>query len=119
MKFLLDQDVYAATHLFLRDLGHDAVPAAAIGSARATDPELLRIAGEQGRILVTRDRDFGWLVFAGNRGAGIIYLRTLPTTLAAVHRELEVVLRSRSESELRGAFVVVEPGRHRFRNLSA
>ena len=68
MKFLLDQDVYAATHLFLRDLGHDAVPAAAIGSARATDSELLRIAREQGRILVTRDRDFGWLVFAGNRG---------------------------------------------------
>ena len=37
MKFLLDQDVYAATVRFLRDLGHDVVPVAQIGLSQAGD----------------------------------------------------------------------------------
>ncbi|MFQ6057315.1 MAG: DUF5615 family PIN-like protein, partial [Anaerolineae bacterium] len=78
---------------------------------------LLRIAQEQGRIFVTRDRDFGRLVFVKDLGAGVIYLRILPSTQNAVHQELERVLKSYSEEELRRAFVVVEPGRHRFRKL--
>jgi predicted nuclease of predicted toxin-antitoxin system len=57
MKLLLDQDVYAATARFLSDLGHEVVPVAQIGCAQAEDTDLLRIAQEQGRILVTRDRD--------------------------------------------------------------
>jgi hypothetical protein len=41
----------------------------------------------------------------------------LPSTKNAVHQELERVLKAYSEKELRGAFVVIEPGRHRFRRL--
>ena len=59
MKFLLDQDVYASTLHFLRDLGHDVIAVAQMGLAQAGDEELLRIAQEQNRIFVTRDRDFG------------------------------------------------------------
>lgn len=33
MKFLLDQDVYAATARFLGELGHDVVPVSEIGLA--------------------------------------------------------------------------------------
>ena len=117
MKFLLDQDVYAVTIRFLKDLKHDVVPVAQIGCSRADDSDLLRIAQEQGRIFVTRDRDFGRLVFVEDLGAGIIYLRVLPSTKNAVHQELERVLKAYSEKELRGAFVVIEPGRHRFRRL--
>jgi hypothetical protein len=47
-----------------------------------------------------------------------MYLRLLPSTVQACHSELETVLRSYSEEELRNAFVVIEPGRHRFRRLS-
>lgn len=50
-------------------------------------------------------------------GAGVIYLRMLPSTQNLVHQELERVLQEHSESELKRAFVVVEPGRHRFRRL--
>jgi len=63
MKFLLDQDVYAATARFIGELGHDVVTAAKIGCSQASDSQLLSIAKEQGRIFVTRDRDFGGLVF--------------------------------------------------------
>jgi predicted nuclease of predicted toxin-antitoxin system len=117
MKLLVDQDVYAATARFLLDLGHDVITVASIGLSRAQDQEILRVAREQNRILVTRDRDFGNLVFVKALGAGVIYLRVLPSTLNAVHAELEKVLSLHSEQELTHAFVVVEPGGHRIRRL--
>jgi predicted nuclease of predicted toxin-antitoxin system len=118
MKFLLDQDVYAATLRFLRGLGYDVVPVAQIGLSQADDSDLLMKAQEQDRIFVTRDRDFGGLVFVSGLGAGVIYLRMLPSTQNVVHEELKKVLTSYPEGELKRAFVVVEPGRHRFRRLS-
>ena len=117
MKFFLDQDVYAATALFLRGLGHDVLTASEAGCSRASDADLLRIAGDQGRILVTRDRDYGSLVFVQGSGSGVMYLRILPSTLNSVHQELEAVLHAHSEEDLKKAFVVIERGRHRFRKL--
>ena len=117
MKLLLDQDVYAVTARFLNDLGHDIVPVAQIGLAQAEDEEILRLAQEQGRILVTRDRDFGNLVFVQALGAGVLYLRLLPSTQGAVHAELERVLSTYTEVELTRAFVVVEARGHRIRRL--
>lgn len=81
MRLLLDQDVYATTARFLVALGHDVVSVAAVGLSRAQDQEILHMAQDQNRILVTRDRDFGNLVFVHNLGAGVIYLRMLPATL--------------------------------------
>jgi len=117
MRFLLDQDVYAATARFLLDLGHDVVLVASIELSRAQDQEILRVAQEQKRVLVTRDRDFGNLVFVRELGAGVIYLRVLPSTLNAVHAELERVLNLHTETQLAQAFVVIEPGGHRIRRL--
>ena len=117
MKFLADQDVYAITIVFLRGLGHDVVTAAQLGLAQAADSELLRTAHAQDRIFVTRDRDFGALVFVLGSGPGVIYLRIMPSTQNAMHAELERVLTLYSESELKISFVVIEPGRHRIRKL--
>jgi predicted nuclease of predicted toxin-antitoxin system len=118
MKFLLDQDAYAVTARLLSDLGHDVVTVAQIGLSSATDSELLKAAQAQGRILVTRDRDYGALVFTRALGAGVLYLRISPSTQKAVHNELERVLRAYSEGDLVKAFVVVEPAGHRIRWLS-
>ena len=117
MRFLLDQDVYAATGRFLIGLGHDVVTIAKVGLSRSSDSDLLEIAHEQSRIFVTRDRDFGGLVFVQGLGAGVIYLRMMPSTQDTTHQELARVLEEHSEAELTQAFVVVEPGRHRFRKL--
>jgi predicted nuclease of predicted toxin-antitoxin system len=76
-----------------------------------------RIAHEQGRVLVTRDRDYGGLDFVQGGGPGVIYLRVLPSTQKAVHAELERVLALYSEPDLQQSFTVVEPGRHRIRKL--
>jgi len=117
MKFLSDQDVYSITVRFLVGLGHNVVTASHMGLAQAEDADLLRIAHQDGRIHITRDRDFGGLVFLRGGGGGVIYLRMLPSTLNAVHSELERVLSIYAEQELQGFFVVIEPGRHRVRKL--
>ena len=117
MKFLTDQDVYALTVSFLRNLGHDVIIAAEIGMSRATDSALLARATSGKRIFLTRDKDFGGLVFVARSGKGVILLRITPTALKATHAELENVLARYKELELLEAFVVVEPGQHRFRKL--
>jgi predicted nuclease of predicted toxin-antitoxin system len=119
MKFLIDQDVYATTVRFLRELGHDVVPVAQLGLAQADDEDLLRLAQEQGRIFVTRDRDFGSLVFVKAIETGVLCLRLLPSTQSAVHREIERVLQTYAEEELMRSFVVVEADGHRIRKLAA
>jgi len=117
MRLLIDQDVYAATTRFLKSLGHDAVTASELGLAQGSDETLLRVAAEQKRILVTRDRDYGALVFLKSIGAGVLYLRVLPSTQDAVHAELAKVLGQYSAHELAAAFVVIEPAGHRIRRL--
>lgn len=117
MNFLLDQDVYAITARFLSALGHDVTRAVEVGLSGASDEEILRQAQRSGRLLVTRDRDFGNLVFVRGLSCGVLYLRILPTTQNSVHHELRRILSRYSEEELSNAFVVVEPGGHRFRRV--
>jgi predicted nuclease of predicted toxin-antitoxin system len=119
MRFLADQDVYAVTIQFLRGLGHDVATAAGWGMSQSADAVLLEAARADQRVFVTRDRDFGGLVFVQALHAGVLYLRALLSTLQAIHTELARVLELYTEDELKGAFVVVEPGRHRVRKVVA
>jgi len=118
VRFLLDQDVYSLTDRFLRGLGHDVVTAGDFGLSRASDTILLARASQERRIFVTRDKDFGGLVFVEHLGRGVILLRVSPSTLQPAHEELKRVLGIYNEAELASAFVVVEPGVHRFRKLA-
>ncbi|MEZ4727160.1 MAG: DUF5615 family PIN-like protein [Caldilineaceae bacterium] len=115
MKLLLDQDVWDVTAQFLDELGYDVTRVAQLGLARASDTELLLFAQERNYIFITRDRDFGGLVFVEKLGAGVLYLRILPSTQQAVHRELARVLTQYAPAALASAFVVIEANGHRFR----
>jgi predicted nuclease of predicted toxin-antitoxin system len=117
MKLLLDQDVYGLTAKFLVSAGHDVLRVSDIGLAQATDEALLNEAASLGRLFVTRDRDYGNLVFVKSIKIGVVYIRILPSSLKAVHAELERVLSNYTEAELKKAFVVVEAGGHRFRHI--
>jgi len=58
----------------------------------------LRAAHEAQRLLVTRDRDFGRLVFVEEAYPGVVFLRMKPASVEWVHRELIEVL-GRYEAE--------------------
>jgi predicted nuclease of predicted toxin-antitoxin system len=115
---LLDQDVYKVTVQFLRGLNHDVVLASELGMAQAADEELLRAAQQEERIFVTRDRDYGSLVFIRRILTGVLYLRMTPLTQTTVHQELARVLMSYSEERLKHSYVVIEANGHRIRDLT-
>jgi predicted nuclease of predicted toxin-antitoxin system len=117
VRLLLDQDVYETTARFLIDLQHDVVRVAELGMAQASDEENLKKALELNRVFVTRDRDYGNLVFVKGIRSGVLYLRILPSNINQVHTELERVLNLYDEQKLKSAFVVIEAERHRFRKI--
>ena len=85
MRFLSDQDVWQATVDFIRAAGYEVQRAADVGLAQASDVQLLEYARREGRVLLTRDKGFGSLVFVKQREhRGVILLRVTPETLEAV-----------------------------------
>ncbi len=118
MRFLADQDIYRLTIEFLIKEQHDVIPVKNLGLERAPDILLLRKAKAMERIFVTRDKDFGSLVFFEEEASsGVIFMRGKPREIELIHRELSVVLENHTEIEMSKYFCVVEPGRHRLRKL--
>jgi predicted nuclease of predicted toxin-antitoxin system len=118
VRLLIDQDVYAVTSAFLKGQGHDVVLAKELGMATASDEALLERAGAERRIMVTRDADYGHLVFVRSMGPGVIRLAITPDTIQAVHRVLAKALAEVREPELFQSFLVIEADRYRLRKPS-
>jgi len=118
MRFLADQDVYHLTIEWLRKEGHDIVTARELKMQRAADQDLLKKARGMDRLFLTRDKDFGTLVFLrASESAGVILLRIMPMVVDEVHQELRRLFEEHKEEELGRVFCVVEPHRHRIRRL--
>ena len=120
MKFLVDQDVYKMTIDKMNEWGYDIVTAGKLGMQRASDEELLDKAKEMKRIMITRDKDFGALLFLRRKkNEGVILLRGSVKKIDEIHGELKELLLKHTETELRSSFCVVEPNRYRIRRLTA
>lgn len=75
MRFLADECCDAAVIRALRNAGHDVLAMSESQSA-TVDHDLMERALEQRRILLTEDKDFGWLVYAGHmESPGVILIR--------------------------------------------
>jgi predicted nuclease of predicted toxin-antitoxin system len=100
MRFLADHDVYAVTGEWLHQQGYNIVTAKDPSLQRAADEELLIKAKELDRLFLSRDKDFGVVVFLHAVGSsGVIFLRVTPTTVEEVHNELHHLLNERTEVE--------------------
>jgi len=73
VKLLLDQDIYEVTARFLIGLEYDVVRVRELGMAQASDEENLKKALELNRVFVTRDRDYGNLVFVKQIKSGVLF----------------------------------------------
>lgn len=58
MRWLADECIDAGLVTRLREAGHDVLYAAEVSSG-ASDADVLRLADEQDRVLLTEDKDFG------------------------------------------------------------
>lgn len=112
LRFLADESCDFAVVRILRANGYDVI-AVAEYMQRSVDDDLIAQAHQENRILLTEDKDFGWLVFVSHvDSAGVVLVRfpgnarqTLSSTVLSLVQE--------HSNDLPGAFVVVEPGRIR------
>lgn len=119
MRFLIDQNRSPRLAGLLRGSGHDAVHASELGLERAEDRELLVLAGEEDRIVVSGDTDFGTLLaMLGATVPSVVLFRA--RHMPRAEQQAAVILRHLDEvaDDLeRGAVVVVTDDRIRVRHL--
>ncbi len=74
----------------------------------ASDDEVLQKANDEGRILITDDKDFGELVFRLEKpSSGVILIRTSTTNPAKRFDLLEILLKS---TDVDRKFIVLKDG---------
>jgi predicted nuclease of predicted toxin-antitoxin system len=116
VRFLADESCDFGVVRALRAGGHDV--AAIVETARgARDVDVIRLAREEQRVLLTEDKDFGQLVYADARGrTGVILLRFPPVARRqAPAAVLDLI--GRIPERLTTSFVVLEPGRARVSSI--
>lgn len=118
MRLLLDECLSPRVGSLLNERGHDVATVAGLGLSGATDAEVLIVAAEQHRLLVTLATDFGGLLALSAADApSVLLLRRAdhrPHVIAAV---VEDVIASSSDALLAGALAVVGERTVRLREL--
>ena len=115
MRFLADESCDAFVVRALRSAGHDV--RAVVDVARgATDHTVLALATAEQHVLLTEDKDFGQLVFAGAPSTGVILIRFPPPARARLPRAVLDVVAARGDG-LQRAFVSVTPAGSRVLQL--
>lgn len=98
--------------------GHDAVHAASVGLARASDVEILEVARREGRIVVTADLDYPRLLALERvDGPGIILFRGGSYSDLEMLELLNRVLAKAEELDLGRSITVADRQRIRRRRL--
>ena len=118
MRFVADENLPRAAVAALRAGGHDVLWIRE-DMPRASDEQIVMRSTEEGRILLTFDKDFGELAFRARLPVkcGIVLFRLqMPKTVEAGERIARLVM---ARSDWAGRFSVVAPGRLRMRDLLA
>lgn len=110
--FLADESCDFAVVRALRSAGYDVLAIAEL-APQTPDTEVIDLAADKRRVLLTEDKDFGQLVYAELReSSGVILIRfptaereALPATVLDAVNELQ--------ERLFGAFIVLTPQRIR------
>jgi predicted nuclease of predicted toxin-antitoxin system len=80
---------------------------------RSVDKDVLDLALAENRILLTEDKDFGWLVFVGRMDSPGVILIRFPASARRSLADTILKLVSDHALQLVGAFVVLRPGEAR------
>ncbi|MFW6162648.1 MAG: DUF5615 family PIN-like protein [Planctomycetota bacterium] len=117
MRVLVDENLPRSLSQRLRQAGHDAVDVRGLGRAGASDTEVLALANDQDRVLVSANhKHFGnILLFPPSESCGIVVVRMPKCTIEMVMARIESVLGALRGSHIRGALIIVDPSRVRRR----
>jgi predicted nuclease of predicted toxin-antitoxin system len=113
VRLLADENFDRTVIQALRHSGHDV---RAIGETNAAAPDelVIEIARNEGRVLLTEDKDFGDLVYnRAQPSAGVILFRRFARMSRDAKSRTVVEAVEELGQSVAGKFVVVEPGRIR------
>ena len=116
LSFLADESCDFGVVRALRTEGHDVLAVAEMMS-RSDDRDLIEFAARDERILITEDKDFGWLVHvAGVKSNGVIFIR-FPGNRRNMMATVVCDVVRQHRDRLSRSFVVIEPGYVRISEL--
>jgi predicted nuclease of predicted toxin-antitoxin system len=108
LRFLADESCDFTVVRALREAGYDVL-AVSDFAQRSDDRQVLAQASREKRILLTEDKDFGWLVFVSQAASVGVMLIRFPGYARKLLGPAIVRLVQEQGEQLRGAFVVVQP----------
>lgn len=119
-RFLIDEDLPRSLASALTAAGMEAIHVVDAGLRGSSDAAVFESSVRTGRSLVTADLDFANLLrFPPGSHEGIVIVRyPNETTVGVLNAAIVTSLASLSEDDLRGAVVVLEPGRVRIRGAT-
>jgi len=112
LRFLADESCDFAVVRALRAECHDGLVVSET-MQRSIDWALIQQANHEKRILLTEDKDFGWLVFISHtESAGVILIRFPGNARRIMAQAVAQVVHEQGD-KLLNAFAVVQPGHTR------
>lgn len=116
MNFIADEGLDKTLVMLLRASGHDVFYFAE--EAQSTDDEtILDFANKENRILLTRDKDFGELIYRLQKvHTGIILIR-LEELHSQTRSQIVAEFIEQNTEKLIQHFIVIQPGGARIKNL--
>ncbi len=118
MRFLIDMPLSPKIAVFLNSLGHEAVHLFPLGKKRATDEEIVQMAQQENRIILSTDLDFGAILAHSLKVIpGVILFRVEYASTEKISRLLKELFARFKQENLINVIVVVEETRIRVRKL--
>jgi len=116
MNLVADEGIDFQIVSSLRANGHDVLYIAEFASG-SLDDVILELANKEDRILMTRDKDFGELVFRDKMVHSGIILNSLHELSSENKARIILKVIEDFQEQLIGAFTVIQPNKVRFRKL--
>jgi len=118
MKLLLDMNLPARWEKYLTDVGFEAVHWSRLGTAAASDDEIIVKARVEGYVIFTRDLDFGAIMFFTRADKpSIVQVRTKDARPECIGADVISALRQVEKELEEGALLIIDPRHSRLRLL--
>ena len=117
VKFLVDENVGQSTIRYLKENGYDVVVAAERELSGREDCFLLDYAFRENRVIVTNDKDFGYLVYHQNLPTrGVILFRFFQESPSLKIAALDTII-SKGTAHILNHFIVASKDKIRSRGI--
>ena len=115
LRLYLDQMLQTSVAQVLKQTGYDVLRASETGQSRADDQEILRVAINQRRILITLDEHFGdWAVLPLSEHFGVIRVKVNPSTSDSILKILIPFLQRISSIQIQNHLVILSTNREKW-----